>query len=183
MNSIAAAVITGIGLLLALGGIACGARAYVLTVHEYDELPVWPRVHRQAERLRGLIRGRHREHTAAVSLSSKAGGVATATAGSGTLTVGQADDTLDERVERLQNRIEQVAQMAIVESSRATVAEDKLAQRIEEHRAELTEVDDQLRNLATAVAVDTARLQISGLVLVGFGTVLMAVPAVVAAFA
>lgn len=183
MTPIAAATWTFLGLLLALGGVACGLRAYVLTVQQHDDLPVWPWAHRQVDRLRALNPWRKRERPVAANLSSVAGVIATASAGSGTLTVGRPDETLEERVERLQMRIEQVAGWMIAEAGRATEAETKLSQRIEDQHAQLSTMDDQLRELATSVAVDTARLQICGLMLVGIGTALMAIPTIIAAFA
>jgi hypothetical protein len=45
----------------------------------------------------------------------------------------------------------------------------------------LDAADDQLEMLAKSVAVSTARQQLPGLILVGIGTVVMAVPAFAAA--
>jgi hypothetical protein len=39
MSPVAAAVVTGLGLLLALAGVGCGVIAYVDSVRQHDTLP------------------------------------------------------------------------------------------------------------------------------------------------
>ena len=48
--------------------------------------------------------------------------------------------------------------------------------RVDDQAAQLRAADDDIRELASSIAVSTMKLQLWGLILVGGGTVLMAVP-------
>lgn len=81
---------------------------------------------------------------------------------------------LQERLERVQRDVMQIRP----EVQRHV---DKLTARIMEQGDRLAVADEQIRALARSVAVSSARLQLVGLILVGLGTALMAIPAVVSA--
>lgn len=66
--------------------------------------------------------------------------------------------------------------------ARAEQAERLLGEQLAQQGRRLEDADEQLRALAKSVAVSTARLQLIGLILVGIGTALMAVPTIAAAF-
>lgn len=181
MSLTIAALVTGLGLVLALAGVACGVIAYIKTVREHDTLPVWPWADRQLERARKLLRRkpevRHGGGTVTM-LAGHASGTGTAF---GALDVIRSDESLDERIRRLEQRVERAEHQMADETARATKAESQLVDRLAEQGRQLNEADEQLRQLTKAVAVSTARLQLLGLILVGSGTALMALPTIAAA--
>jgi hypothetical protein len=177
-----AGLVTFLGLLLALGGVGCGVWAYIDTVREHDDLPVWPWAHRQwlAVRARNPFR-RRRTVEASVNMVAMSGVAAAAGAAFGALTVVSGDETLQQRVDRLMGRLELLASRVVTDRSEVEVSLSRLGERVTEQGGRLTEADEQIRALAKSVAVSSARLQLVGLILVGLGTALMAIPAIVSA--
>lgn len=55
---------------------------------------------------------------------------------------------------------------------------DDTRREVDAHPARLSASDDDIRELARSIAVSTVKLQLWGLLLVGAGTVLMALPTI-----
>ncbi|GEL27136.1 hypothetical protein PSU4_60900 [Pseudonocardia sulfidoxydans NBRC 16205] len=176
-------IVTLIGLALAVGGVVCGVKAFVETLHEHDPTPVFPGAARQLDRARALLQRRKRVHAAEVHMTSTGQATVTVTSGGGAhLTVGKADESVDERFARLEAGLAKLAAQMIAGRAEVQGELDRATKRIVEQGDRLDVADAGLRALAKSVAVSTARLQLWGLILVGCGTVLMAVPAIVAVF-
>jgi hypothetical protein len=60
---------------------------------------------------------------------------------------------------------------------------DEVTAQVDGHAEELRAADEGIRDLARSIAVSTVKLQLWGLLLVGGGTVLMAVPTLVSLLA
>lgn len=179
MPTTLAAVITGLGLVLALTGVGCGLRAYVLSVREHDTAPVWPWADRQVQRVRALLPSRK----PAGRIVSVAGIASAEAFGSATVTVDEGPPgDVQVQLERLRQRIEGVESRLVAERQRSDEADARIRAELIEQGQRLDGADEQLGALARSVAVSTARLQLVGLILVGLGTALMAVPAVVTPF-
>jgi cysteine synthase len=183
MSPIAAAIVTGFGLLLALAGVGCGIAAYVASVRQHDTMPVWPWASRMITHARQRLTFkrdvRAGSGTATISLAGSAIGSGEAF---GTLSVARSNETVDERIGRLEARVQLVEERAGAEQARAEKAERLLEEQMNRQGRLMEEADEQLRELAKAVAIGSARLQLVGLILVGVGTMLMAVPTIAAAF-
>lgn len=130
----------------------------------------WRPLRRSRERAEGPI-------TRTVDLSGSAHA-----AGSASAVLIKAGEAVEVRITRLEARLEQAEQQAAKDRSHAREAERQISERLVVQGMRLNEADGQLRELARSVAVSSARLQIVGLILVGVGTVVMAVPALVVAF-
>ncbi len=178
----AGALVTFIGLLLALAGVGCGVWAYVDTVRKHDTLPVWPWADRQVRRVRAWQPFRRNiragSGTTGVAL---AGSAVAVVSGTGSLTVIKADESLDERVARLELRLEQAEKQVMEYRTQGERAEARLLETVTDQGQRLDAADEQLHKLTKSVAVSSARLQLIGLILVGLGTMLMAVPTIAAA--
>lgn len=176
------ALVTGVGLVLALAGVGCGVWAYIQTVKQHDTLPVWPWAGRQIERVREW-RAFKRDvrqgfGTAPIALAGSAIGSGEAF---GALTVVRGNETVQERMDRLERRLEQAEKRAVEDRALADQAHARISQQLADQGHQLDEADEQLRQLAKSVAVSTARLQLVGLILVGLGTAVMALPTLSAA--
>jgi len=176
------AIITGLGLVLALVGVRCGICAYVQTVRQHDTLPVWSWADRQIKRVRDWspIKRDVRQGSGTTTIALGASSIASAEAFD-TPTVIRDDETIEERVERLELRLEQAERRAAEERERAEKTDAEISQEIYNQARRLDDADEQLRQLTKSVAVSTARVQLTGLILVGFGTAIMALPTLGAA--
>lgn len=183
MTPAAAAIVTGFGLLLALAGVGCGVAAYVGSVRQHDTTPVWPWADRQIRRVRELlpIKRDVRTGTGTGTINVTGRGIGSAEA-FGVPSVRAADETIDERLARLEGRLHLLEERGAEEQARAKEAERLLGEQLVQQGRQLQDADDQLRALAKSVAVSSARLQLIGLILVGSGTALMALPTIIAAF-
>lgn len=183
MSPLHAAVVTGIGLLLALAGVGCGVAAYIGSVRQYDTLPVWPWASTTIRLLRARLTCKRDVRTGSgtgtIVLAGSAIGSAEAF---GDASVIKSDETVDERMARLEARLQLIEERGGAEQARAEMAERLLEEQLTKQGRRLEDADEQLRALAKSVAVSSARLQLVGLILVGFGTMLMAVPTIFAAF-
>jgi hypothetical protein len=176
------AFITAVGLAVVLAGVACGIWAYVQTVRQHDTLPVWPWADRQMKRVRDWRPFKRGARQVSGTVTINLGGASMASTGAvGILTVVRADETIEERVERLERRLEQAETRAVEERARAEKASAEISQEIHNQTRRLDDADEQLRQLTKSVAVSTARVQLAGLILVGTGTVIMALPTLGAA--
>src|SRR5947209_14853245 len=176
------ALVTMVGLMLALAGVGCGGWAYIQTVKQHDTLPVWPWSDRQMQRVREwrpFKRDvRSTSGTATIALTGSAIGSGEAF---GAVTVVRGNETVEERIERLELRFEQAEKRAVEDRVRADQADARISQQLADQGHRLDEADEQPRQLAKSVAVSTARLQLAGLILVGLGTAVMALPTLFAA--
>lgn len=98
----------------------------------------------------------------------------------GTPTVLQFENNVAGRLAFLQSQIESLRTSADEHLRRAQEAEDRLAQQIRAQGSRLDTADAQIEGMAREVAVDTSGLQLQGLLFVGLGTILMAIPGVFA---
>ena len=98
----------------------------------------------------------------------------------GTPTVLQFEDNVEGRLAFLQSQIESLRTSADEHLRRAQEAEDRLAQQIRAQGSRLDTADAQIEGMAREVAVGTSGLQLQGLLFVGLGTILMAIPGVFA---
>jgi hypothetical protein len=76
-----------------------------------------------------------------------------------------------------------IENQALIDRSRFAEGLDQLKARVDDQTAQLRAADGDIRELARSIAVSTVKLQIWGLILVGGGTVLMAVPTLVSMWA
>ena len=101
------ALVTMVGLVLALAGVGCGVWAYIQAVKQHDTLPVWPWADRQVQRVRELHPSkrdmRPTSGTATIALAGSAIGSGEAFA----VTAVRGNETMEERIERLELRFEQ----------------------------------------------------------------------------
>jgi hypothetical protein len=173
------ALVTAVGLVLAVGGVGCGVWAYIQAVKQHDTLPVWPWANRQIQRVREWRPfkrdARQGSGTATIALAGSAIGRGEAC---GALTVVKGDETVEERIER---RLQHAEKRAAEDRARADEADARISQQLTDQEHRFDKADEQLRQLTKSVAVSTARLQLVGLILVGLGTAVMALPTLFAA--
>lgn len=171
---------TGFGLLLVLVGVGCGIRAYVNTVRQLDTRPVWPWADEQLKRLRESWPFRQAEQVPGLrKIDLTDHGIGSDEA-FGTPTVIRADETVDERVARLERRLQHVEELTDEHRAQAERAAGQLAEQLIEQGRRLDGSDEQIRQLARSAAVGGVRLQLIGLIFVGIGTAIMAVPTLLA---
>ncbi|WP_300014942.1 hypothetical protein [Pseudonocardia sp.] len=170
-------------MLLAVVGVGCGVAAYVGSVRQFDTMPVWPWASAQIKILRERLTFKRDMRTGrgTAKLVITATGIGSAEA-FGVGSVFNSDESIDERMARVETRLQLLEERGGAEQARAEKAERLLEEQLAKQGRRLEEADEQLRALAKAVAVSSARLQLVGLILVGIGTMLMAVPTIVAAF-
>jgi hypothetical protein len=115
------------------------------------------------------------------------GAVSAAVAGSATVVVsGPEIDTdlpVEERVRLLIHRVKNIENQASSDRSRFAKGLNQVKTRVDDQAAQLRTADGDLRELARSIAVSTVKLQLWGLILVGGGTVLMAVPTLLSMWA
>lgn len=168
------------GLLLTLVGIGCGAVALRRTWTEHGSGSLLPDSEIAVQRARALVgrvlpRLRKRQVVSADNALVLLGEIAVR--GSLTLRVLPREGaTADELIAHLLKRVERVEVIADEDRAAASADTSKV-------RAELTSVSKRadeealrLEALTKSVAVGTVRLQLVGLILIGFGTALMSVP-------
>lgn len=167
------------GLVFTVVGIVCSIAALVRDLREYGPRPTWP----LAARFGGwLLRPFRRRR---VGLRSTNQPATARVVGSGSLTVGPAvagaDATVEEQLALLTKRVEQVEERAEAERQRLTKIADALRGELYETNQRLGAATRRLEDLAHSVAVGTAKLQLWGILAVAVGTLLMAVPSLLAA--
>jgi hypothetical protein len=180
VSAVWAAIVTGIGLLFAIGGVACGVIGFARTIHDYDTEPVWIWGGRQVQNARrALGRPQPREHV------KTGAGVATGTGSAFNVTAQAdhpADTPLDVLVGILTRRVDAAVAQATIDRDRTEQATAGLMADLDAHAQRLDSADLELEKLAKSTVVSSARLQLWGLILVGAGTGMMAIPTIAAAF-
>jgi hypothetical protein len=178
---------TLVGLLAVLAGIGCGAMAYSRTYAEHAAVPLWPELHRARQAIRRLwvrVRSVFRRPGVTVSVNATA---SAALADSVTVVVSGPEIDIDLPVEKqvrlIIHRMNIIENQALIDRSRFAEGLDQLKARVDDQTAQLRAADGDIRELARSIAVSTVKLQIWGLILVGGGTVLMAVPRLVSMWA
>lgn len=171
---------TLVGLLAVLAGIGCAATAYSRTHAEHADGPLWPTLHRAGQTIRRVLR----RSGVTVSVS---GAASTAVTSSATIVAsGPEIDTdlpVEEQVRFLIHRVKNIENQASSDRSRFARDLDQVKTRVDDQTAQLRVADGDIRELARSIAVSTVKLQLWGLILVGGGTVLMAVPTLVSMWA
>jgi hypothetical protein len=174
-----------IGLLAVLAGIGCAATAYSRTHAEHADVPLWPTLHRTDQAIRRLwVRYvlRHPGVTINRTLTES-----TAVADSVTAVVSgleiDTDLSVEEQVRLLIHRVRNIENQASSDRSHFAKGLDRVKARVDDQAAQLRAADGDIRELARSIAVSTVKLQLWGLILVGGGTVLMAVPTLVSMWA
>ncbi|MDN5750125.1 MAG: hypothetical protein L0H64_16705 [Pseudonocardia sp.] len=131
MSPLHAAVVTGIGLLLALAGVGCGVAAYIGSVRQYDTLPEWPWASTTIKLLRARLTFKRDVRTGSgtgtIVLAGSAIGSAEA---SGVGSVIKSDESVDERMARLEARLQLLEERGGAEQARAEKAERLLEEQL-----------------------------------------------------
>jgi hypothetical protein len=172
---------TLIGLLAVLAGIGCGVTAYSRTHAEHADVPLWPALYRAGQAIRRVwVRYVLRRPGVTVSVS---GAASAAVVSSATVVVsGPEIDTdlpVEEQVRFLIHHVKNIENQVSSDRSRFAKGLDQVKARVDDQTAQLRAADGDIRELARSIAVSTVKLQLWGLILVGGGTVLMAVPTLV----
>lgn len=176
---------TVVGLAITVAGIVCAVVAYVQTLHEHDPgRPFWPWWTRKRRAVIGfVVRAWRWLWNRPANQVVMAGAAFGGTAAMGTVTVVATGPEVppelrvEEQVRLLVARVEAAERQAEADRNRANEAVQAVRSDVAAQGQRLDEADRRIDAKATSIAIGTARLQILGLVLVGFGTVLMAVPA------
>jgi len=168
-----------------LAGIICAAMAYSRTYADHAKVPLWPALHRAKQAIRRLwVRYVLRRPGITVSVRATA---SAAVADSVTVVVSSPEIDTDLPVEKqvrlLIHRINNIENQASIDRSRFAEGLDQLKARVDDQTAQLRAADGDIQELARSIAVSTVKLQLWGLILVGVGTVLMAVPTLVSMWA
>lgn len=87
-----------------------------------------------------------------------------------------ADTPAEEKIRLLVRRVELVEAQATADRTRHNEQIGQLRSDLSAQGAQLRQADEALRLMAKDIAAGTARLQIVGLILVGLGTAVMALP-------
>lgn len=185
-------VLTIFGLLFSLAGIGCGVSAFLRTLAEHDPKPVWPWASRQVARGRSaVVRITRWIRPGKSNVVHAKAGAGAAFARATTRAAGYRsgiqippDLPIKEQILLLVERIADAEEVIRRESDhlrgelrdvRAKV--DAHTKRLARADEELARADEDIKQLALALSLGTVRRQIVGLILVGIGTVFMAVPA------
>jgi hypothetical protein len=182
MVVMAVAALTLVGTLLSLGGVLCAAVAFVKTWQEHGEEPLYPQIARRMRTLRGWVRRvllRQQPQVVAVTgigtlgMTGSARGVVSAPPIPDDAELAEKVALLVRHVRHLQAQAETDRQRHDdeVRAIRATL--DTVSGRF--HDATLA-VESKVKSMV----LDTIRLQLVGLFLVGVGTILLAVAGLVA---
>lgn len=176
---------TLLGLLAVLAGIGCGATAYSRTYAEHADVPLWPAMYRAGQAIRRVwVRYVLRRPGVTVSVNGAASAAVTSSAT--VVASGPEIDTdlpVEEQVRFLIHRVKNIENQASSDRSRFARGLDQVKTRVDDQTAQLRAADGDIRELARSIAVSTVKLQLWGLILVGGGTVLMAVPTLVSMWA
>jgi hypothetical protein len=177
-----ATLLTWVGLFVTLVGVGCGVIAYRRTWTEHGSGPLWPVVHRGGTLLRHwmmrLLPFRRRRGVtvqAGAALSAEAA-MSVRAIKSGLLV--PDDAPLDQQIRLLVRRIEHVEYEAAEDRKQHKTDIKAVRADMSNLAMRLRQADRDLEALAKSVAASTVRLQVVGLILVGSGTSLMALPTI-----
>jgi hypothetical protein len=107
------AAVTLIGLVLVIVGTGCGVHAYIATVREHDELPVWPWAARKVERTLALARSLRTQRPTPEAQTIRPKSIpSSARVGTPTIVVGP-EPTLEGRVVWLEQRLSEIGERAV----------------------------------------------------------------------
>lgn len=170
------------GLLTTGAGIGCAWAAFSRSHAEHGDGPLWPAVHRGGQVVRQVWR-RHvlRRRGRVVNLAGSASVGAFAASAWAVVTGPEIDPDLplEEQVRLLVRRVRNIESQASSDRARFAKNLGDLTAQVGGQAAELRAADEGIRELARSIAVSTVKLQLWGLLLVGVGTVLMALPTLV----
>jgi hypothetical protein len=172
--------LTSLGLMLVVSGVCCGFAAYRRTLAKYDGRPVWPWASQKGIQViagaRRVFRRRPRVSRAVTGTVSVGLGATAATRGIRSGLPVPTDVPMEEQIRILVRRIEHVEAEAAKDRMQHCEEISRLQSGHSAQAAHLGKADDDLKFMATDIAVGVVRLQITGLMLVGVGTVIMALP-------
>ncbi|SCL16370.1 hypothetical protein GA0070624_1000 [Micromonospora rhizosphaerae] len=173
--------LTLLGLALTLAGTGCACVALWRDHTQYGDGPLWPLLARAWQWLRvqsfRLMPWRRRNAT----LQAQSIGVSVSVGTAWATFVGPEipeDAPLEKQVMLLVQRVNNIEKAARDDRGRHNQDVKAVHDEINKLGERLDQADRDVERLAKDAVVGTARLQLSGLLLVGMGTVLMAIPAV-----
>jgi len=170
-----------IGIALNLFGLYCGGRAFVAAWRKYGDGDLWPWVAKTVSAVRTAGRRMafwRRRDTTVLSVS----GSAHATSGASayvTVRPGFPDtDHEEQRYAQLQRAIEMAFDQMSEDRGRANRKIAEFEKRLGDVRAQVEAETQRLEDLSKEIASGDVRLQLLGLMAIGFGTVLLALPSI-----
>jgi hypothetical protein len=176
MRAVATVIFTLIGLAVTLAGVGCGIWALVLTWTEHGSGALWPLAGRVGRWLR----------TAPQRLFGRPAAVPVSGGDQGSFEEDghvdkqweplPADAPMDAVIGRLVERLDQLESDSSRDRARYKAGLERARAESAELGTQLGQARHDLEALTRSVAVSTARLQIIGLILVGIGTTVMALP-------
>jgi hypothetical protein len=170
-----------LGLIVTLIGIACGMLALGRTWTEHAPgqplVPVTkPLAVARGKAGRLLSRRRPEEMVSKKDSDLLTGGIVEASGSLGLKMLPKKGATTDELVDLLMRRVDRIEAIAEADRSAAHAEAAELRSDLEAVTNRLDAETRQLEAATRSLAVGTVRLQLAGLILVGIGTALMAVP-------
>lgn len=182
LASMVQTLLTAAGTVLSLVGIACAVAAYQGTWQEHGDGPLYPQITSWLARVRFRVHrifGRSPGVVVGVGAS-----VAAAASVSGRLTVtGPAippDADLDRKVELLIQRVEAIERQAVDDQGHQVREVVALREAIDKSSSDAAQMASETEAKAKSMILDSIRLQLVGLGLVGTGTVLLSLAGFVA---
>ncbi|WP_433507294.1 hypothetical protein ACQP04_13000 [Pseudonocardia halophobica] len=181
-------ILTALGLAFSVFGTGCGVVAFLAGLREHDPNPVWPMwsravggVRRGALAIAARVGRKRREQT--VLLGSV--GAAVEVSGAGSLTVGfgkiPTDAPVEEQLRLVVARLEAMHVQAAEDRKAAERRGEELRRELAAESARLREADARVEDLARDLTLGSARLQLLGLLTVGVGAILTALPVLLGA--
>lgn len=175
-------LLTVAGTVLSLVGIACAVVAYRGTWQEHGDGPLYPWIAAWPARIRLRVRrilGRSRDVVLGAGVA-----VAAVASASGRMTVtGPAippDTNLDSKVELLIRRVENIEREVADDRSHQAREVMALREAIDKTSLHAAQMAAEIEARARSMVLDSIRLQLFGLGLVGAGTVLLSLAGFVA---
>jgi len=162
------------GVALIVLGTALIVVALRVTWSSYAEEPIVP-VQRLRDGLSNLLRGRQPVQPAFVACEA----VASPSAFADLITSVSADLPVTERLDAITHLLEQLQQRLIEETEVGRQARAQLVADLMSLRNEVLESEARQEQLAHEIAIGDVRLQLMGVTLIGFGTLMSTVPGLV----
>jgi len=171
----------GVGTALNLFGLYCGWRAFVAAWDTYGEGNLWPWLAAAVARARSVLRrltfrGQRDAHALSVS------GAAMSTSSASvrvTARMGFPDEASDaERIASLVRAVRGIYDELAEDRSIANRRDMEVSQRLSELSTMIGDESRRLEGLSKEIASGDVRLQLVGLMAIGLGTVLMAIPGI-----
>lgn len=170
-----------LGTALNLFGLYCGGKAFVAAWRKYGDGDLWPWIRKTASAARAVgrrIAFWRRRDTTVFSVSGSAH-AATSASAYVTARPGFPDtDHEEQRYAQLQRAIEMAFDQMLEDRSRANRQNAEFEKRLSEIKTQVEGETRRLEDLSKEIASGDVRLQLLGLMAIGFGTVLLALPSI-----